>query len=56
MKFVFPSSNKAIDPTVERGLKVEYAQAKRGGFRGRWYLLLVLVIAPVLVMFGVNSI
>ncbi|MCL6415993.1 HlyD family efflux transporter periplasmic adaptor subunit [Aestuariirhabdus sp. Z084] len=41
---------KQKKPTSEQGVKVVYGQAKRGGYRLRWYLTLALVVSPLLVM------
>ena len=40
---------KQTDPTVQDGFHVEYASAKRAGFRWRWRFMLLLVASPVLV-------
>ncbi|GGI77355.1 hypothetical protein GCM10007978_13780 [Shewanella hanedai] len=53
MKVSYQPSSKSERPTVDKGLKVDYAAAKRGGFKGRWYLLLLLVISPVLIVLWV---
>lgn len=50
MKVNYQPSDKAQRPTDDKGIGVKYAAAKRGGFKGRWYLLLTLVIAPVVVV------
>ena len=50
MKVKYQPSPKAERPTFEKGIDVKYAKAKRGGFRGRWYMLLLLVTAPVILM------
>ncbi|MDE1234453.1 MULTISPECIES: HlyD family secretion protein [Vibrio] len=42
--------DKQIEPQSESGIKVVYGQAKRGGYRFRWYLLLALVISPAIAM------
>ncbi|WP_337028425.1 HlyD family secretion protein [Vibrio cholerae] len=42
--------DKQHQPQSERGMKVMYGQAKRGGYRLRWYLILALVISPLLAM------
>lgn len=53
MKVTFNPTNKTVTPTADNGLKVEYSEAKRGGFKLRWYLLILLVIAPVMLMLWV---
>jgi len=40
---------KKTDPTNDDGFKVEYAGAKRAGFRWRWRLMLLLVVSPILI-------
>ncbi|MGL6124775.1 MAG: HlyD family secretion protein [Shewanella sp.] len=50
MKVSYQSSDKATNPTDDKGVGVRYAGAKRGGFKGRWYLLLLLVLAPVVIV------
>ncbi len=50
MKVSYQPSDKAQRPTAEKGIEVNYAAAKRGGFKGRWYLLLTLVITPVVIV------
>ncbi|MEI8613029.1 HlyD family secretion protein [Shewanella sp. PP-He15 brown] len=50
MKVSYQASDKALNPTEDKGIGVRYAAAKRGGFKGRWYLLLLLVIAPVAIV------
>lgn len=50
MKVNYRPSPKAHQPAVDNGLKVEYAPARRGGMKWRWYLLLLLVITPLLVL------
>lgn len=50
MKVNYQPSDKLKRPTDDNGIGVKYAAAKRGGFKGRWYLLLTLVIAPVVVV------
>ncbi|RRJ84194.1 HlyD family secretion protein [Aestuariirhabdus litorea] len=42
--------DKQLNPTSEQGMRVMYGQAKRGGYRLRWYLTLALVISPLLAM------
>lgn len=42
--------DKQRSPTSEKGMKVTYGQAKRGGYRLRWYLLLAIVLSPLLTM------
>ncbi|CAH0532828.1 hypothetical protein VST7929_00675 [Vibrio stylophorae] len=42
--------DKQNDPTRDQGTKVAYGQAKRGGYRLRWYLLLGLILSPILVL------
>ncbi|WP_428775142.1 HlyD family secretion protein [Vibrio sp.] len=39
---------KKQNPQSDGGVKVLYGQAKRGGYRLRWYLILALVISPLL--------
>ncbi len=40
--------DKQKSPTSEKGVKVAYGQAKRTGYRLRWFLLLAAIIAPAL--------
>ncbi len=40
---------KQSDPTVQDGFQVEYAGAKRAGFRWRWRFMLLLVVSPILI-------
>ncbi|WP_162064152.1 HlyD family secretion protein [Vibrio taketomensis] len=42
--------DKKNKPQSENGMKVVYGQAKRGGYRIRWYLILLLVISPIIFM------
>lgn len=49
VKVKYNASPKSVQPAVDQGLNVKYAAAKRGGFKGRWYLLLLLVIAPLVI-------
>lgn len=42
--------DKKSKPQSESGIKVVYGQAKRGGYRVRWYLILAIVISPLLAM------
>lgn len=42
--------DKKHKPQSESGMKVMYGQAKRGGYRLRWYLILAIVISPLLFM------
>ncbi|NLS12972.1 HlyD family secretion protein [Vibrio sp. SM6] len=42
--------DKKKKPQSESGMKVVYGQAKRGGYRVRWYLILAVVISPLLIM------
>ncbi|GAJ74921.1 hypothetical protein JCM18905_656 [Vibrio sp. JCM 18905] len=42
--------DKKNKPQSENGMKVVYGQAKRGGYRLRWYLILAIVISPLLFM------
>jgi multidrug resistance efflux pump len=51
MKVTF-GSPKSAAPDRERGMRVPYAPAKRRMARWRWYLILVLVCAPLLFVFG----
>lgn len=44
------SLDKKNKPQSESGMKVAYGQAKRGGYRLRWYLILAIVISPLLFM------
>ncbi len=53
MKINFRSIPKASKPTMDAGVQVRYDSAKREGYRGRWYMLLALVIAPVLLVLWV---
>lgn len=41
---------KKDKPQSENGIKVVYGQAKRGGYRVRWYLILAIVVSPLLAM------
>ncbi|MDD9197207.1 HlyD family efflux transporter periplasmic adaptor subunit [Aliivibrio sp. S3MY1] len=41
---------KNKQPTTENGMKVVYGNAKRGGYRIRWYSILALVLSPLFVM------
>ncbi|MGL4476327.1 MAG: HlyD family secretion protein [Shewanella sp.] len=50
MKVIYPATSKMDQPTLEQGIKINYAQSKRGGYQGRWYLLILVVISPVLVV------
>ncbi len=49
MKVEFHLDKKQA-PTTEKGMKVTYGHAKRGGYKLRWYLLLAIVLSPLLVM------
>lgn len=40
------SSTKETRPTIDEGLKVLYAPARRQAFKWRWYLILLLVATP----------
>ncbi|MCL9783268.1 hypothetical protein M9194_17705 [Vibrio sp. S4M6] len=40
--------DKQKSPTSEKGVKVAYGQAKRTGYRLRWFLLLAAILAPAL--------
>ena len=42
--------DKQNKPQSESGMTVLYGQAKRSGYRLRWYLMLAIVISPVLFM------
>ncbi|PFG57790.1 multidrug resistance efflux pump [Vibrio sp. ES.051] len=42
--------DKRHKPQSESGMKVVYGQAKRGGYRLRWYLILAIVISPLVLM------
>ncbi|WP_335921028.1 HlyD family secretion protein [Shewanella algae] len=53
MKVTYQAAAKAQQPTRDQGLKVDYGPAKRGGMKWRWYLLLLLVIAPVVLLLWV---
>nr|WP_210736163.1 HlyD family efflux transporter periplasmic adaptor subunit [Shewanella algae] len=53
VKVTYQAAAKAQQPTRDQGLKVDYAPAKRGGMKWRWYLLLLLVIAPVVLLLWV---
>ena len=46
MKIQF--SNKQKDPTVQHGVKIPYAPAKRMAAQWRWYLILLIVTSPLL--------
>ncbi|MCL1038150.1 HlyD family efflux transporter periplasmic adaptor subunit [Shewanella submarina] len=50
MKVVYQSSPKSTQPAVDKGQQIKYAQAKRTGYKLRWYLLLAMVIAPALLV------
>ena len=50
MKVTYSPSDKFHKPTEERGMGVKYGVAKRAGYKGRWYLLLLLVVAPVILV------
>ncbi|MDD9158460.1 HlyD family efflux transporter periplasmic adaptor subunit [Aliivibrio sp. S4TY2] len=41
---------KNKQPTTDNGMKVVYGNAKRGGYRIRWYSILALVLSPLFVM------
>lgn len=54
MKINYRPTDKQQNPTVEHGFKVDYAAAKRTGYRLRWYFLLLLIFLPlVLVLWAV---
>lgn len=53
MKINYQPSTKAQKPTEDNGFKVDYAPSKRNSMKWRWYLLLALVIAPVLLLLWV---
>jgi multidrug resistance efflux pump len=42
--------DKHQKPTSEKGIKVAYGTAKRGGYKARWYLILALIISPLLLL------
>ncbi|WP_038869306.1 HlyD family secretion protein [Vibrio jasicida] len=42
--------DKKNKPQSENGMKVVYGQAKRGGYRLRWFLILAIVMSPLLFM------
>lgn len=42
--------DKKNKPQSESGMRVAYGRVKRGGYRLRWYLILVIVISPLLFM------
>ncbi|EKE71000.1 HlyD family secretion protein [Gallaecimonas xiamenensis] len=48
MKIRF-QGDKRDDPTLDAGVKVKYAPAKRLAFKLRWYLILLLVVSPILI-------
>ncbi len=50
MKINYQASDKANQPKVDQGLRVDYGAAKRGAYRARWYLLLALVLLPVMLV------
>ncbi|UCX06599.1 HlyD family efflux transporter periplasmic adaptor subunit [Shewanella glacialimarina] len=50
MKVSYNASPKSSKPQTDSGLKVPYADAKRSGFKTRWYLLLLLVIIPLVLI------
>lgn len=47
INFYLDKQNK---PLSEKGMKVVYGKAKRGGYRLRWYLILTIVVSPLLFM------
>ncbi|EAS41986.1 hypothetical protein C9J48_13150 [Photobacterium profundum] len=44
--------DKQRNPESEKGMKIVYGAAKRGGYRIRWYFILALVLSPILIMIG----
>ncbi|MFT5591682.1 MAG: multidrug resistance efflux pump [Oceanicoccus sp.] len=50
MKINFRSIPKSNNPIIDDGVKVLYGKAKREGYRGRWYMLLGLVLAPIILV------
>ena len=42
--------DKKNNPQSESGMTVLYGQAKRSGYRLRWYLILAIVVSPLLFM------
>ena len=58
MKIEF-KHEKQLDPKEQDGFRVNYMAAKRAAFKTRWYLLLLLVVSPLLVVlfyFSINYI
>ncbi|ELV7518806.1 HlyD family efflux transporter periplasmic adaptor subunit [Photobacterium damselae] len=47
MKVQFHTETQ-VDPKISNFMNVIYGSAKRGGYRLRWYLLLLLIISPIL--------
>ena len=43
---------KSVTPDREHGIRVPYAPAKRAVARWRWYLIVLLVAAPLLYLVG----
>lgn len=50
MKISYSAGSKSTRPTIEQGLKVDYAAAKRGAYKARWYMLLAVIILPMLLI------
>ena len=50
MKISYSAGAKSTRPTIEQGLKVDYAAAKRGAYKARWYMLLAVIILPMLLI------
>lgn len=42
--------NKNNNPASENGMQVIYGQEKRGGYRFRWYLILLIILSPIIFM------
>lgn len=49
MKVTFNPPKKQ-DATLDEGIRVLYAPAKRAAFRIRWYLILLLAFSPVIIL------
>ena len=55
MKISYSAGSKSTKPTIEQGLKVDYAAAKRGAYKARWYMLLAVIILPMLLILWLLS-
>ena len=49
MKVQFNTTKRA-NPDKEAGIQVPYAAAKRGAYKLRWNLILLLAISPVIIL------